>query len=281
MPIESKHEAAAEILCETFRREGGIYTKFGQIIATLEVIVPDEYRQKLSKLYMDCMQTDYSSVAKRIESEFGRPVSSIFKEFSEKPISSASIAQVHRAKLKETGQDVAVKVQHDWVQKSLPIDLCLIELFVKVGEQVFPEFSFNWFVNELRVNIWKETNFHLEKQNILKTANYFKNKNYVVVPLPIEGLCSQKVLTMQFIEGMSINDVDKLEKEGFDLHLLTKNLAKLYAKQIFQFGFVHADPHPGNIHVRKIQGKDGKEIEQIVLYDHGLYKEISPELKMW
>lgn len=145
--LEQKHKIASQHMKEALRNSGGIYLKLGQLIATIDVIVPDQYRDTMMDLTRCCPTSTFSNVKKIVEGETGKPLKQTFQEFDEKPISSASIAQVHRARL-TSGQEVAVKVQHENLSEIVQYDLKLMWCFVKVAKFLDPSFKYQWLIEE-------------------------------------------------------------------------------------------------------------------------------------
>jgi aarF domain-containing kinase len=139
---------------------GGLYLKFGQIVGSLDIVIPDEYRTELRDLMTLCPEDTYEEVRRNVEKEIGMKLEDMFSEFDKKPVASASIAQVHRARLR-TGEEVAVKVQHDGLIESTRFDIAVLSLFVDLGERMFEGFRYRWLVEEMSKNLPKELNFTL------------------------------------------------------------------------------------------------------------------------
>lgn len=157
LPMDQKHTKAALILKEGLIRNAGVYIKLGQQLATLEILLPDEYIRVMQSMYQHAPTSSYEEVIDTIEADLKCPMAEIFSEFDPKPISSASIAQVHKAVLKKTGETVAVKVQHQWLRESLPIDIKITEIYVLCGEKLFPDqFNFSWILYDLKKDLPKE-----------------------------------------------------------------------------------------------------------------------------
>lgn len=119
----------------------------------MELIIPEEYVKTMRSMYDQAPTSDFAEVKHTIESTFGKPLEELFMEFSEEPINSASIAQVHVARLKSNGQKVAVKVQHAWLKEELHIDTKMTETFINLGNWMFDEFNYSWLVNDLKKNL--------------------------------------------------------------------------------------------------------------------------------
>jgi aarF domain-containing kinase len=176
------------------------------------------------------------------------------------------LAQVHKATLPD-GSAVAVKVQHPYVQGNARIDMKTMEYLVKIMGWVFPEFKFQWLVDETKKNIPQELNFEQEGHNAEKIAKMFEHIKWLHVPKVRWDLTTSRVLTMDFINGGQVNDLEYIKEHKINPFEVSDKLGRLYSQMIFINGFVHSDPHPGNIFVRKSERGDC----DIILLDHGLY----------
>ncbi|XP_028356114.1 uncharacterized aarF domain-containing protein kinase 5 isoform X7 [Physeter macrocephalus] len=225
--------------------------------------------------------------------DFRAPPHELFQEFDYQPIAAASLAQVHRARLHD-GTVVAVKVRgaplgHRWGhpgaggQSSLqpPVqvqyidlrdrfdgDIHTLELLLQLVELMHPSFGFSWVLQDLKGTLAQELDFENEGRNAERCARELQHFRYVVVPRVHWDVSSKRVLTAEFCEGCKVNDVEAIKTMGLAVRDIAEKLIKVFAEQIFYTGFVHSDPHPGNVLVRK--GPDGKG--QLVLLDHGLYQ---------
>ena len=185
------------------------------------------------------------------------------------------MAQVHVGYLK-TGEKVAVKVQHEWIQEEAFIDLHMLDFFVQTAHRFFPQINYTWLPKNLKKVLPGEIDFRNESNNVKTCREMFKDNDHVMVPKVYDQFSSDKVLVMEFIEGINVDDVETLKKEKFKLKEVSAILSDCFNQQIFKFGTVHADPHSGNIFVRR--DKETKKT-QVVLLDHGLYKYLSPSLR--
>ena len=150
---------------DALKANGGIYLKLGQIIGALDVIVPDEYRIVMASLTRECKKSSFSDVKKTIEEDLGYPLDVVFSSFQTEPISSASIAQVHKATL-TGGQKVAVKVQHRPLASHIDNDLKMLHFFNDASKWLFEGFVYEWLVEGFDRNIRKELDFRLEYENM-------------------------------------------------------------------------------------------------------------------
>lgn len=230
---------------------GPTFIKFGQILTARRDLVNDAYYCELCKL-QDSVPTFPGREAKRIFSEeVGISVSKAFSKFEEEAIAGASIAQVHRAVTKE-GIVVAVKVQRPNIQPLIEQDLAIILDLANFLDKHVPDLSSlnpKAVVNEFSDTIRKELDFTHEARNAERFAQQFSENVTIKVPTVFSQLSGKKVLTMEFISGTPVNDLKLLLKQSIDPKVLSENISILIYEQIFEHGFFHADPHPGNMTV--------------------------------
>lgn len=236
-------------LRRVFEALGPTFVKVGQILSMRSEILPKEYCDELAKLRADVDPMPYSEVVRAVEAEYGRPLNAVFSSFDRVPLGSASVAQVHRATLL-TGEDVAVKVQRPGVQKTMANDIDILRKLTR-------HFRFLWrndsvmdlekMVEEFWDSFVEETDFLVEAANLRE----FKAKNadcaFIDCPRPYLDLCTEHILVMDFVDGISLEHPDRLEAAGYDLEEIGVKLVDNYAKQVLDDGFFHADPHQGNI----------------------------------
>lgn len=233
----------------------------------MEYLIPSEYTQTLSVLTSQAPQASKEDVIYVVESELNAKVDDLFTEFSEKPVGAASLAQVHTAKLRENGETVAVKVQHKRVYKNSRTDVNTMELLVNVADAVFPEFRLMWLVDEIKKNLPNELDFLHEAKNADEAASRFKHLKFLRIPKIKYDLTTKRVLTMEFCEGAHVDDVEYLKKHKIDPHDVCAKIGRTISEMIFLQGYLHADPHPGNVLINST----GNGKYEIVLLDHGLY----------
>nr|XP_034963816.1 aarF domain-containing protein kinase 1 isoform X3 [Zootoca vivipara] len=203
-------------------------------------------------------------------------INELFISFEDAPLGAASLAQVHKAVLQD-GRTVAVKVQHPKVQTQSSKDILLMEVLVSAVKQIFPDFEFMWLVEESKKNLPLELDFLNEGRNAEKVAHMLRNFDFLKIPKIYWELSTKRVLFMEFMEGGQVNDKAYMERNCINVNEISYNLGKMYSEMIFVNGFVHCDPHPGNVLVKKCPST-GKT--HIILLDHGLYQVLSENFRL-
>lgn len=295
--VRSCNIRTGKALLKLFQKNSGIYIKLGQHLSALEYILPPEFCTIMSILQNEAPQSSIEEVQKVFQEDFeGKKIDDLFDDFDETPIGAASLAQVHTAKLKETGQPVAIKVQHHSIQSYAEVDMFVVSLAVQAVKYFFPEFEFDWLADEMRTNLPKELDFLQEALNSERVQWNFKQNSQrypgvfetLKIPRIIWKQTTSRVLTMEYCPGAKVTDLNFMHDNGIDPYLVSKRLAQIFSEMIFIHGFVHCDPHPGNVFVRL---KDKKRIRnwwilsqkpewELVLLDHGLYKELSTDFRL-
>ncbi|PIN87752.1 hypothetical protein COV12_02165 [Candidatus Woesearchaeota archaeon CG10_big_fil_rev_8_21_14_0_10_32_24] len=267
-PLSIK-EKQAQALRHSFERLGPTFAKLGQLLSLRPDLVPLEYAKEFEHLQDDIPSFSYEQVKQIIETELGQPISKLFKSFAKKPIASASIAQVHKATLK-TGEIVAVKVQRPDVKEIIDTDLDILFFIAYHLEKHFEDIGKYRpvsIVKEFALWTRKELNFIIEKQNAQRLREELKDNKKVYIPKIYDSYCSQKVLVMEYIEGIKLDNISAFNKLKINRKTLAKNYFLTILEQSLIHGFFHADPHPANIFVQK----NGK----LVYLDYGIVGELS------
>ncbi|XP_024990202.1 putative ABC1 protein At2g40090 [Cynara cardunculus var. scolymus] len=284
--VRVKHEVhtrSARRLEELCFKNGGIYIKLGQHVGQLDYLVPLEYAKTMRESMLNrCPTSTYDQVCQVVKKELGGAPEEIFEEFDPVPIASASLAQVHVARTHD-GQKVAVKVQHTHMTDTAAADFATVEVIVNTLHRFFPSFDYRWLVDEVRETSPKELDFLNEAKNSVQCMDNFRRlsphiADYIYAPTIYWSLSTTKVLTMEFIEGAQVNDLKSIKKLGIQPHDISKLVSQTFAEMMFKHGFVHCDPHAANLLVRALPlGRSsifGRRKPQLVLLDHGLYKEL-------
>ncbi|WP_335341211.1 ABC1 kinase family protein [Bifidobacterium panos] len=246
-----------------FEALGPTFVKAGQILSMRSEMLPASFCDELAKLRADADPMPYQVVLDTLSDEYGRPVDEIFSHIDAKPLGSASLAQVHRATL-VTGEDVAIKVQRPGVRETMAQDVAIMRSIAKSASRMIRTsqvVDLKGVVEELWSTFESETDFLVEARNLAEFKRFAEAFNYMDCPKPYPDLCTEHVVVMEYVDGISVSHPGKLIEAGYDLKEIGTKLVDNYATQILDEGFFHADPHPGNIIVR-----DG----QIVLIDLGM-----------
>lgn len=248
---ESGARSAPERLRLVFEELGPTYIKFAQVLSSRPDIIPLEFIQELSKLQDDVAEFPFEDAKKIIEAQFGRRLTEIFQHLDEKPAAAASLAQVHRATLL-SGGDVAVKVQRKGVDEIIENDIRILRGFARLVERRIPESRYydpTGLVNDFARTIRHELDFVREGRNIDRFRMHFSETPTVYIPRVYWDLTTPKVLTIEYIDGIKISDIARLDSAGLDRKTIAVNGANITLKEVFEFRFFHADPHPGNLFV--------------------------------
>ena len=281
------HRRGADRLLALCFANGGIYIKLGQHIGMLDHLIPSEYVLTMRKNLLDrCPVSPLKDVYKTIEEDLGAPVSELFSEFEIEPIASASLAQVHVARDARTGREVAVKVQHRGLRDTSAADLSIIEFLVRAVRWLKPNVDYMWLVNEANDNLPRELDFLMEAENAQRCANLLATRcpggvrDFIHVPEVLLDKSSHRVLTMEYINGVKVTDSKGIDTLKVPKKKLARVISRVFNVMIFRWGWVHADPHGGNMLVRQTTDEKGKSHWQLVLLDHGLYRDLSTDFRL-
>ena len=227
---------------------GPTFIKLGQLLSTRPDLVGATLAGELEKLQTSAPADPAAEVHQTILEDLGQSVERIFRHFTDEPIASASIGQVHAATLK-TGEQVVVKVQHTGIAKTIRKDIDVMGGLAQLAERI-PEFAAYRpaaTLAEFQRTLLRELDFGREERNLQQFAARFADDPSVHIPQPITELCTPRVLTMERIEGIKVTDVTDEINSGLDPEKLAHSGANLYLEMIFVDGHYHADPHPGNL----------------------------------
>jgi len=234
-----------------FEELGPTFIKLGQVLATRPDLIPMSLVEELRRLQDRVPPFPGEDAKREIEQQLGKPVGELFARFDPTPLAAASIAQVHRATLHD-GTEVVVKVRRPHLETQIARDLDVLTSLAGLLEDNVPEsrqFSPRAIADEFRRSIWREIDLTKEARNIERFARNFRGDRTVHVLRNYPELSSKGVLTLELIDGIKASDVAALEAHGIDRADLARRGVEFVVKQIFQHGFFHADPHPGNIFV--------------------------------
>jgi ubiquinone biosynthesis protein len=230
---------------------GPTYVKLGQVLSTRPDLIPIEFTKELSRLQDKVPPFPFEAVKTTIEEEFGKPLEDLFTFIDKTPFASASIGQVHRAQL-EDDEMVAVKVQRPGIKKNIEIDLEIMLHMATLVERNIKEMALYRpvkIVEEFARTLEREIDYTIEAGSIERFSRHFLADPNVYIPKVYREKSTDRVLTMELVDGIKVSEIDKLETAGLDLKMITDRGADFYLKQVFELGFFHADPHPGNIFI--------------------------------
>lgn len=274
------HRKNAKLVHQHILKYRGFLTKFGQAASTKAGSLPAPWVEELRDLQDELPISNYQEVVRTIKTDLGRPLEETFRDFGQRPIASASVGQAHMAWLRSSGQKVCVKVQHHGVGSLMKTDLVTIEFIAAKMMKLHkgaPDFTD--LIREWRRAAVEEVDFQLEAKNAMQAANALRRHSVdVTCPEPLLNLCSRRVLTMVFIEGWKITDLDRMPY-GADREGLARNLVHAFALLVFQEGLIHGDPHPGNVFVEQVPGGDAKQVRPVLL-DWGIVKRLTHEERL-
>jgi len=252
---------------------GPTFVKFGQLLSVRPDLIPWEFTREFSKLLDEARAVPFEEIEKVLRKELGNDWRSYFESIDENPFKSASLSQVYRARLKD-GRDVVVKVQRPGIREIVKHDLDIITYIVERLTKEVPElktYNLTGIIRELKKTINRELNFFLEAANTDRIRDFLMSLGYIVIPDIVWELTTTSVITLEYIEGRSLKDILNNGCEGIDGKEVAQRLINAFLKMIFEEGFFHTDPHPGNILVTE----DGR----IVLLDCGQVTVISENTK--
>lgn len=252
---------------------GPAFIKVGQIASTRPDVFPADIIEELEKLQDEVPPFLYSEVQTIIRQEMGENIEDIFSEFHEKPLGAASIGQVHYGVLK-TGEEVAVKIQRPNIEKVIKTDLEILQQLAQTAELRMDwaaRYQIGEIVKEFSKTLMAELDYTVEGQNADKIAKQFKDDPTIRIPAVYWNYTTKKVLTLEYVEGIKMNEFKKLYLNGYDTKLLAERIANSIFHQILIEGFFHGDPHPGNI--------TALPNEVVGFIDFGMVGRLTPEMK--
>ena len=260
------HERAARAVLACALDMRGVIIKVCQAIATRSDVFPKPFVEILKQCHDAVPARSFEVVRGVVEAELGKPLDAVFSEFDPKPLASASLAQVHRARLLD-GREVAVKVQYPGLDALVESDLANVRRACRVYEYFDPQpIALLPLLTEITKHLAMELDFRREADNADRVRAIFPPGDGVVVPRIHREWSTGKVITMELLEGIKITDAKALRAAGLDLELVVQDLMQIFVRMIFAAGFFQADPHPGNLMV--------KPNRDIVVLDFGLCKEL-------
>ncbi|KAJ5320378.1 hypothetical protein PENANT_c010G07059 [Penicillium antarcticum] len=277
--IRACHKRCAERTLRVLEKNGSIFIKLGQHLSSMGYLLPLEWTSTFIPLQDRCPVSSIESIGELFRADTGQSMDELFDSFEPTPTGAASLAQVHIATLKETGQKVAVKVQHPALDEWVPLDLALTRFTFSMLKRFFPEYDLEWLSKEMDFSLPQELDFRMEAQNATRASEYFKEHSDAPLVIP-EVIWSQKrILVMEFIGGRRPDDLEYLDANNIDRDEVSAALAHIFNEMIFGSNApLHCDPHGGNIAIRPNLSRSHPNFD-IILYDHGLYRDIDQDLR--
>jgi predicted unusual protein kinase regulating ubiquinone biosynthesis (AarF/ABC1/UbiB family) len=264
------HRRGAGALLDAAEALGGTLIKAGQFASSRPDLLPAAYIEELSSLQDRVPPQPAGVIEEAVARELGRPMDEVFSHFDSEPVAAASIAQVHRATLRD-GRAVAVKVQYPGIPGLIEADLEALESIFDAIARLEPGVRLRPIADYLRWTLPLELDFRREAGAMANLRRALGHRGDAVVPEAVEGMTTERLLVMDFLEGVRISDRDGLAAAGIDPGKVAETLNDAFADGLFRRGVLHADPHPGNLLVQP--GPDGP---RLVLLDHGLTMDLEP-----
>lgn len=273
------HKRCAERTLRVLEKNGSIFIKLGQHLTSMGYLLPREWTETFIPLQDKCPVSTYESIEEMFIKDTGKPLSDMFDCFEHQPIGSASLAQVHCATLKGSGQKVAVKVQHPHLEEWVPLDMRLTTFSFETLRRWFPDYDLSWLASEMEISLPQELDFALEGSNAMRAREYFSKLPSIPLIIPKVIMGKKRILVMDYIAGHRPDDLDYIDSQGIDRDEVSATLSRVFNEMIFGDGApLHCDPHGGNIAIRKNESRRTPNFD-VVIYDHGLYRDIPKQLK--
>jgi ubiquinone biosynthesis protein len=269
---EVADDAPDALACD-LEKLGPTFVKFGQVLSSRPDLLPPAYLEALARLQDNVKPFPFPDVQRIVEEELGARLSKAFSEFEETPIAAASLGQVHRAALRD-GRVVAVKVQRPDIEQTVKTDLEAIDeiaQFLTKHTGAAKQYDLVGMVEEFRRALEAELDYEQEANNLRLVGKNLEEFQAIVVPQPVEGYTSKRVLTMDYVSGTKVTKISPVAALDIERDVLADLLVRAYLKQIVIDGVFHADPHPGNVFVTD----DGL----LALIDLGMIGRISPQMQ--
>ena len=274
------HKRCADQTLIAMKKNGSIFIKLGQHLSSLNYLLPSEWCDTFIPLQDQCPVSGFTSIDEMVRHDTGKGLDDYFSDFQRQPIGTASLAQVHVAKLKDTGEKVAVKVQHPSLDDWAKLDLALTRFTFRTLKRFFPEYDLTWLSDEMETSLPKELDFREEGRNAIRLQEYFSRVPNSPLIIPDVIWSRRRILVMQNIRGHRLDDLEFLDSNGISRDEVSAALARIFNEMIFGTGApLHCDPHGGNLAIRLNNARRKPRNFDIILYDHGLYRDIPLKLR--
>ena len=269
---EERYIRHARRALKTFIDLGPSYIKLGQWLSTRADILPQPYLEILSKLQDEVPPVEFSKVRPIIEADLGN-IDMRYEQFSTTALSGASLGQVHLAKYK--GKQVIVKVTRPGIEDTVGKDIYILKRILPLASRFIDpnlRFSFDAMLAQFIETIYEEMDYRVEAKNLATIKHNLRSDRQIIIPNVVPELTSKHVITMEFVPGIKITDVESLDAIGIDREKLIVRVHHVFFKMLLRHSIFHADPHPGNISV----GENG----ELILYDFGMVGRLDSETRL-
>lgn len=260
------HGSTGRSIYRLATRMGGAFVKLGQVLGARADVLPASLIAPLRGLHDRVPPRPFAVLKDHVQREIGKPLAEVFESVDDQPIAAASLAQVHRARLR-SGEDVVIKIQYPEARKLFPVDFRSLRRTVRVVRWFNKALDLRNLAEELAEFVCLELEFAREANSTERVRRAFSGSSAVRIPRVYRELSTDRLLVLEFLEGTPVTRVDELVARGLDLREVAESIASIYCSMIFEHGFFHGDPHPGNLMV----APDGKTI---IVLDFGLAKEL-------
>ncbi|GMH32993.1 hypothetical protein BSKO_00827 [Bryopsis sp. KO-2023] len=274
------HERNSKRVLQQISSLRGLWIKVGQFMSSRPDIMPIPYLRELKGLQDSVPGRPWREVERTLKEELGENWRDKFEWVDENALSTASIAQVHRGKLKD-GREVVLKVEHRGIDVLMRNDLENLRTLCEMIAKWEPDYDFRKIVFEWIPAVRQELDLRIEASNLNEAkTNLAKAGVNVILPAPVEGYITQKVIVMDFCPGFSVRDVEEIDRVGADREVILSRVCEAWAVQMHVDGFYNADPHPGNILISTSKEQNGGDPSVPILLDFGLTKRLSADMKL-
>ncbi|CAO1617190.1 unnamed protein product [Sympodiomycopsis kandeliae] len=273
------HLRSAHRILKALQTNGGLYIKLGQHMSSV-ILLPPEWTNTLKPLQDQNKPTPLYELEAMFRSETGWTFAEAFSEIDEKPLGVASLAQVHKARDRKTGEWLAVKLMHPQVERFSDVDMKTVNHLVGWVKKGFPQFEFTWLAEEMNANMPLEMDFTHEAENARRATEDFAKYKKTSVYIPRVPWAFKRAMALEYIDGRRPDDLAYLAEHNIDRNIVSQELSRAFAEMLYIHGFFHADPHGGNVLIRPAPKESrSRHNFEVVLLDHGLYFDIDKGLR--
>lgn len=278
--LKAVHKRCAGRTLKVMEKNGSIFTKLGQHLTSLNYLLPREWCDTFIPLQDQCPVSSFTDIEAMVKKDTGKSLDDYFSEFAAQPIGAASLAQVHIARTKDTGEKVAVKLQHPGLDEWAALDMWLTNRTFSTLKYWFPEYDLTWLSEEMDISLPKELDFREEGRNAKRMKEYFSHFPNTPLIIPEVYFAERRILIMEYITGRRPDDLEYLDANGISRDEVSAALARIFNQMIFGTNApLHCDPHSGNMAIRLNTNKRKPRNFDVILYDHGLYRDIPLRLR--